>query len=262
MYTRMWFQKPIIDLIISGHISELEIEQIIFLGLFFHFDLHFFDLLFQLQKFLIFVLEFLFGGHEFIFFFENHSLALFLQLVNLLIFNVWWGVHLRCRLVQQGHAGVGSSYACPTSSTQNCIDFGILFSYLLRLYFSGFLIKFTFFLELFLSHDFIHRPRSFLIINNFFVLFLNSLFSRPLFLFHFPCFSCQNCQFFPYLSNIFTFHFLLLAGVQYRFLRTVYLLELFIFIQKLFQLLNLLFHFIFRINHSFEVFIFFQFLLH
>lgn len=215
MYPRMWFQKPIFDLIVSGHISELEIEQIIFLGLFLHFDLHFFDLLFQLQQFLIFVLEFLFGGHEFIFFFENHSLALFLKLVNLLIFDVRRRVHLRCGLVQQGDAGVGSSHACPTSSTQHCIDFGILFSYLLGFYFSSFLIKFTFFLKLFLSHDFIHRPRSFLIINNLFVLFLNPLLSRPLFLLHPPRLSCQNGQFFPDLSNIFTSHLLLLAGVQY-----------------------------------------------
>lgn len=119
----MRFKESTFNFIGPCHLSEFEIQQIIFLVFFFHSHFHFSDLLFEFKKFLVFIFQLLFSLYIFIFFLENHTLNLFFQLIYLIVFYPWGWLNRRTRLVKQRNAGFSSSYACTPTCTEDCLHF-------------------------------------------------------------------------------------------------------------------------------------------
>jgi hypothetical protein len=87
-------------LVVSGHISQLEVQEVALLILLLQTKLHLPHHLLQIKQLLVLVLQFLIGLQIFIFLFKNHALTLFLELGYLLGSYLWARAHLWTQLMQ------------------------------------------------------------------------------------------------------------------------------------------------------------------
>lgn len=257
MYSGIGLQKANVMLVISGHVSKLEIKQIIFLVLLFQFHFHSSDFLFHVYKLLILVLQLLFIFKIFILFFKDHSLALFLKLNDLIFAKLWALTHFRS-FYPLPWENTSSFNTISAFQTQTSILFADLVAErLLLLRIINHFINLILLLYFSLAHDFIHASDPFLVIDQLLVLVLYFLSTVSLFSFQLSGGHGEWLQMFLYCPDFFFFKFLLYTGIQWLSLTPMYSLQLSIFILKLFELQMLLFCLIFHIDHFLEIFIIF-----